>query len=67
MGEHEGRAVIFLDDICHREGFTRASYAEQGLLTIATAKPIKKLANRLRLIAGWLIFAVQFEVHSLLL
>ena len=58
VGEDEGWAIVFFDDICHRESFARASDAEQSLLAIARRQATIKLLNRLRLVAGRLVLTM---------
>ena len=58
VGEDEGWAIVFFDDICHRESLTRTGHAEQGLLAVARRQATIKLLNRLRLVAGRLVFAM---------
>ena len=61
----EGRLLDFLNDICHRKGFARACYPQQGLEFQALLKALRNFFNRLRLITGRFIFRyhLKFVLH----
>ena len=63
VGENEGWAIVFFDDICHRESLARAGHAKQSLLAVARRQATIKLLNRLRLVAGRLVLTMQLEIH----
>ena len=56
VGDDQRGLVEGLDDIGHGEGLARARHAQQGLKLIALLKALYQLLDRLRLIAGRLIF-----------
>ncbi len=49
--------AVFGDNICHREGFSGAGHAKEGLLTQTLFKPFREAFYRKRLISRRLIFA----------
>jgi len=53
-----------LNQLGHGEGFARPSHAEQHLVLLTSFHTGIKLVNRRRLVAAWLIVAVQLEFHG---
>jgi hypothetical protein len=64
VGKNDRRAIALLDDLCHREGFPRASDAEEHLMALAIAHTVEELGDRVGLIAAWLVIAGKLEIHG---
>lgn len=56
VSDDEGRLAMTRDDIGHTEGLSRASHAEEGLVSHAKIEALFEGFNRLWLIAGGLEF-----------
>ena len=56
MSNDQRRFIQLLDDVCHREGFSRTGDAEKGLALVAFLEAFDKVGDRLGLVAGGLVF-----------
>ena len=52
VGKDEGRFLCFLDDVGHREGFARASYAKEDLRLFARLDARDEAIDRLGLVSS---------------
>jgi len=57
------RLVELRDDVRHREGLARPRYTQQALGSLIGLDAADELFDRLRLIAGRLKRAMEFETH----
>ena len=56
VGDDQCWLVQLLDDVCHREGFTRACNTEKGLALVALLKAFDQVSDGLGLVAGGGVF-----------
>ena len=68
MRQHQCGTIHLFDDGRHGEGFSGAGYSQQGLLMQSPVYAVGQRFNRLRLVAGGLVFRYQFKmIHFSLL
>ena len=65
VGNNQGRPLDFLDDIGHGKSFAAPCDAKEGLVAVFFIQTLNQFGNRLRLIAGWFEWRVEFEWHKI--
>ena len=56
MGDNQRRFIQLLDDICHRESFTRTGDAKEGLTLVTFLEAFDQVSDGLGLVAGGFVF-----------